>query len=78
MSIFAVLQYYIFFVMVYEYNVSVPATGRASFRALARQLGWKIKPRKLSPYEQSKMEARTGQVYTASSVEEMMSIINNN
>lgn len=63
--------------MAYEYTVSVPASGRASFRALARELGWKVSPKRMSPYERSKMEARTGQVYTAASVEEMLSIINN-
>jgi len=61
----------IFSAMSYEYTVTIPESGRSSFRALARELGWKVTPKKMSPYERSKMEARTGQVHSFDSLDKM-------
>lgn len=58
--------------MSYEYTVQIPAEERATFRLLAKKMGWSIsRPKKLSAYEQSKMEARNGQVESFSSPSEL-------
>ena len=63
--------------MSYEYTVSVPEKERAAFRMIAQKMGWHIiKPGKMSAYDRSKKEARTGQVESFSSVEQMFASLN--
>ena len=63
--------------MSYEYTVSVPSADKATFRNLAKRMGWTVSgPRKLSAYERSKMEAREGKVQSFDSLPELFNALN--
>ncbi len=64
-------------IMSYEYTVTVPEKERASFRLIAKKMGWSVKgPKRLSAYERSKLEAKNGQVECFDSVESMFAALN--
>ena len=62
--------------MSYEYTVSIPASKSRLLRSLVKELGGSVSRRKMSPYERAKMEARTGQTKSVSSVDEMFAYLN--
>ena len=63
--------------MSYEYTISVPSSDKATFRHLAKRMGWKISgPRKLSAYERSKKEAQEGKVQSFESLSAMFDALN--
>ncbi len=63
--------------MSYEYTISVPSTDKATFRKIARRMGWTVSgPRKLSAYERSKMEARDGKVQSFETLSELFNELN--
>lgn len=63
--------------MSYEYTVSIPANERATFRLLARKMGWKVSgPKKMSAYEKSKLEAKNGEVHSFNSLDELFASLN--
>ena len=63
--------------MSYEYTVSVPSADKATFRHLAKRMGWTVSgPRRLSAYERSKQEAREGKVQSFDSLSELFNTLN--
>ena len=63
--------------MSYEYTVSVPSTDKATFRQIAKRMGWTVSgPRKMSAYERSKMEASEGKVQSFESLSELFDTLN--
>ena len=63
--------------MSYEYTVRVPSADKATFRHLARKMGWTVSgPRKLSAYERSKMEASEGKVQSFDSLTDLFDALN--
>ena len=63
--------------MSYEYTVSVPSADKATFRHLAKRMGWTVSgPKKLSAYERSKVEAKEGRVQSFESLTELFNTLN--
>jgi len=63
--------------MSYEYTISVPSTDKATFRHIAKRMGWTVSgPRKKSAYERSKMEASEGKVETFETLSELFNTLN--
>lgn len=64
-------------IMSYEYTISIPSADKATFRQIARRMGWTVSgPRKLSAYERSKIEAREGKVQSFESLSELFNALN--
>ena len=63
--------------MSYEYTIHIPAAERATFRLLAKRMGWTVSgPKKLSAYERSKKEAAEGKVKSFDSLPELFNALN--
>ena len=63
--------------MSYEYTVSVPSTDKATFKHIAKRMGWVVSgPRKLSAYERSKQEVVEGKVQSFDSLSELFNTLN--
>ena len=63
--------------MSYEYTISVPAADKATFKHLAKRMGWTVSgPRKLSAYERSKREAEEGKVQSFDSLPALFEALN--
>ncbi len=63
--------------MSYEYTIQVPSSERATFRLLAKKMGWTVSgPKKLSAYERSKKEAAEGKVQSFDSLPELFNALN--
>lgn len=63
--------------MSYEYTIQVPSSERATFRLLAKKMGWTVSgPKKLSAYERSKKEAAEGKVHSFDSLPELFNALN--
>ena len=63
--------------MSYEYTIKVPSSERATFRLLAKKMGWTVSgPKKLSAYERSKKEAAEGKVQSFDSLPELFNALN--
>ncbi|MBR0300143.1 MAG: hypothetical protein IJQ93_07495 [Bacteroidales bacterium] len=63
--------------MSYEYTIHVPSSERATFRLLAKKMGWAVSgPKKLSAYERSKREAVEGKVQSFDSLPELFNALN--
>ena len=63
--------------MSYEYTIRVPSADKATFKQIARRMGWTVSgPRKLSAYERSKMEAREGKVESFDTLSDLFNALN--
>ena len=63
--------------MSYEYTISVPSTDKATFRHIARRMGWTVSgPKRMSAYERSKQEANDGKVQSFDSLSELFNALN--
>ena len=63
--------------MSYEYTISVLSTDKATFRHIAKRMGWTVSgPRKISAYERSKMEASEGKVESFETLSDLFNTLN--
>lgn len=63
-------------IMSYEYRVQVPANERATFRLIARRMGWEVSTAKRKTGYQLAMEdLAAGRIHSAANAEEMISQI---
>ena len=64
-------------IMSYEYTVSVPSADKATFKHIAKRMGWVVSgPKKLSAYERSKMQAKEGKVQSFDSLPALFEALN--